>query len=450
VQSVKQAEGDAVMRPHGFAIQQCFAAALVAIAVTLASDFAVALDPSTREARVETLAAITARLRTNFYSQDVLNRVDIEALSTARRDDLVNAPTDAEFAAGINALLGELKVSHTGFLTPDDVDYYVLADVFRNSRPMAPLLEQAFGAGVRPWFAGVGLFTARIDGRHHADLVLDGSPADKAGLRVGDEIVSVNDGPYTQIAAFRGRLGETVKLGVRRTADGEVQVIPVEVIKIVPEQAFREAMLSSARVIEAGAHRIGYVHVWAVRGDETVSGFGEALGRLRRADGGQHGRQPPLTHLIIDLRGKIGGDPTAVRGILDRLAPRGPHVTSKGQGASAYRPPRTFKGHTTVLIDHHTRSAGEILAYALKAQGIGTLIGTRTATAVTAGAAFPLPGRNILYVAIQALEVDGVDLEGRGVEPDILVDRPRPYAKGADPVLDAAVNHVMKGVGGGE
>lgn len=437
------------MRPHMNSRLRVFIAAAV-LAVTLASTVVAAFDPTTREARIETLAAITARLRTNFHSQDVLNRVDFEALSTARRDNLVNAPTDAEFATGVNALLGELKVSHTGFLTPDDVDYYVLADVFRNSRSMAPLLEQAFGAGSRPWFAGIGLFTTRVDGRHHVDLVLDGSPADKAGLRVGDQIVSVNDGPYTPVAAFRGRLGETVKLGVRRTANGEVQQIPVEVIKIVPEQAFREAMLSSARVIDAGANRIGYVHVWAVRGEETVSGFGEAIGRLRRGDGAQHGRQPALTHLIVDLRGRIGGDPTAVRGILDRLAPRGPHVTSKGQGASAHRPPRTFKGHTTVLIDHHTRSAGEILAHALKSQGIGTLVGTRTATAVTAGAAFPLPGRNILYVATQALEVDGVDLEGRGIDPDILVERPLPYAQGADPVLDAAVNHIMKGVGGGE
>ncbi len=420
------------------------------MAIALLPRFAVAFDAATREARQETLAAITARLRASFYSQDVLNRVDLETLTTVRRGDLLGRATDAAFAQGVNALLSELKVSHTGFLTPDDADYYVLADVFRNSKAMAPLLEQAFGAGARPWFAGIGVFTTLVENRHHVDLVLDGSPADKAGLRVGDEIVSVNDGPYTAIAAFRGRLGETVRLGLRRIVGGQISTIPVEVVKIVPEQAFREAMLASARVIEAGAHRIGYVHVWAVRGEDTVSGFGEAIGRLRRGDGTQHGRQPPLTHLIIDLRGKIGGDPTAVRGLLDRIAPRGPHVTAKGQGASAHRPPRSFKGNATVLIDHHTRSAGEILVHALKSQGIATLIGTRTATAVTAGAAFPLPGRNILYVAVQALEIDGQDLEGRGVEPDIVVERPLPYAQGADPVLDAAVDHIMKGVGGGE
>jgi carboxyl-terminal processing protease len=49
-----------------------------------------------------------------------------------------------------------------------------------------------------------------------------------------------------------------------------------------------------------------------------------------------------------------------------------------------------------------------------------------------------MPADLILYVAVQGLEFDGGPLEGVGVTPDHRVERPLPYAAGADPVLDAA------------
>jgi carboxyl-terminal processing protease len=51
-----------------------------------------------------------------------------------------------------------------------------------------------------------------------------------------------------------------------------------------------------------------------------------------------------------------------------------------------------------------------------------------------------MPGDLLLYVAVSGLEFDGKPLEGAGVTPDQRVERPLPYAAGADPVLDAAVN----------
>jgi carboxyl-terminal processing protease len=440
------------MRPRWRTMRALPAAILLAFALALGPMAAGAREALSRDGRAEVYAAVVAGIRARFHSQTELDRLAWEKLAGERRPRVLDAASDTAFAAEINALLGELKISHTGFLTPDDVDYYVLLDVFRNTPQIKTLVEQTFGENTRPWFAGIGVFTRQVEGRHHVDLVLEGSPADRAGVRVGDEIVSVGSEAYTPVEAFRGKAGETVRIGVRRAAGGEVAQIPIEATRIVPGQAFREAMLASARVIEAGAQRIGYVHVWAVRGDEIVTAFNEAVDKLAGGEGRRQGgaRRTPLTHLIVDLRGKIGGDTTAVRGFMSRLAPQGPQVTPKGASAMAQRPPRTFKGHTIALIDRHTRSAAEILAHGIKSQGIGPLIGTRTATAVTAGAAFPMPGRNLLYVAVQALEIDGVDLEGQGVVPDVVVERPLPYAQGADPVLDAALDHIMKGVGGGE
>ncbi len=80
-----------------------------------------------------------------------------------------------EAARRINALLAELKTSHTGLLTPDDVDYYILMAVFGGaSMPQEEFDDRFWGAGVT--YAGIGIFSVRIDGRDFVDAVLEGSP----------------------------------------------------------------------------------------------------------------------------------------------------------------------------------------------------------------------------------------------------------------------------------
>ena len=55
-----------------------------------------------------------------------------------------------------------------------------------------------------------------------------------------------------------------------------------------------------------------------------------------------------------------------------------------------------------------------------------------------------MPGDLLLYVAVVGHEHDGQRLEGVGVTPDHHVERPLPYAAGADPVLDVAVDLLAK------
>ena len=57
-------------------------------------------------------------------------------------------------------------------------------------------------------YAGIGIFSVRIDGRDFVDAVLEGSPADRAGLKVGDEILSVDAALYHPIRSFRGKIGD--------------------------------------------------------------------------------------------------------------------------------------------------------------------------------------------------------------------------------------------------
>jgi C-terminal processing protease CtpA/Prc len=99
----------------------------------------------------------------------------------------------------------------------------------------------------------------------------------------------------------------------------------------------------------------------------------------------------------------------------------------------------SFRGRTAVLIDHHTRSAGELLANSLKAARIGPLIGTTTAGHVLATQIEVVAGDHVLQLPVSRPEADGLVLEGKGVDPDMIVEQALPYSAGADAVLEAAL-----------
>lgn len=388
------------------------------------------------------LDAVTEAIQKNFWDKQRLAAVDWPNLAAEARKDIVAAPNLEEAAHRVNALLGKLRMSHTGFLTPDDIDYYILLSVFGGAGMPTEQFDGMFwGAGVT--YAGIGHFSARIDGRDFVDLLLEGSPAARAGLKVGDEIVAVDGAPHHQIRSFRGKVGSEVRIGVRRTRDGPVETVPVKVMAIAPLHAFREATRASARIIERDGRRIGYVHVWASVGDESGNALQSAMHKLgvsaqperSKRGAGRQDDLPPLDGLIVDMRGKIGGTATTAARYLDLLDPRGPLLVPRNKGRSS----ASLRGRTAVLIDHHTRSTAELFVHAYKREKQGPLVGTRTAGAVSAARAFAMPGGNLLYVAVSGLEVDGDVLEGPGVAPDVEVARPLPYAQGADPVLDAAV-----------
>ena len=373
--------------------------------------------------------AVVEAIDKSFWDRERLAETGWLQQAGAVRPDVVAAASLQDAAVRINAFLGLLRMSHTVLLTRDDVEYYILKSVFGNP--------------VR--FAGIGMFSVRIAGRDFVDAVLEGFPADRAGLKVGDEIVSVDGAPYHPVRSFRGKVGRQAAVAIRRSEGGDTRTLSAEIVSIEPLEAFADAMRSSARMIEHDGRRIGYMHVWAsTAGMEGV--FAETLAKLglirerRQRQLGSSVAAPDA--LIVDMRGKIGGTSTVAARYLELIDPRGPNIVSRGPKPAPWG--RFMRGRNAVLIDHHTRSTGELFVHAYKRERQGPLIGTRTAGAVSAGWGVAMPGDTLLHVATTGLEVDGEILEGVGVAPDIEVQRPIPYANGHDPVIDAAVAELVR------
>ena len=348
-----------------------------------------------------------------------MHGLDWSAVRDRYTPEAARAASRQQLASVINAMLGELKASHTHYYTPDDPEYYQLADIFvgglrRNG------WDRAFPSG-RVSYPGVGVLLSGDSGaRNLVTGVIDGAPAKQAGLRVGDEIVTADGSPFEPVASFRDKVGKRVVLSLRRA--GTPMDVPVTPADLEPHKMFLDGLNDSARLMEANGRRIGYVHVWSYASYAYQRALEHLIseGVLRDADA-----------LIWDLREGWGG---AVPEYLDLFNARAPTMqVMDRQGDKEFENVK-WRKPVAMLVNGATRSGKEVLAYGFKKYRLGEVIGTRTEGAVLAATAF-LVGGGLLLLAVDDVWVDGERLEGVGVTPTIEVQQ----EPGKDTQLDRAV-----------
>jgi carboxyl-terminal processing protease len=379
------------------------------------------------------LEEVWRTVRDRFYDPS-LHGLDWRAVRRHYEPAYLAAQSDEARVALINAMLSELGASHTGLYTREDPAYYQLADIF-SGKLRRDGLHRVFPSG-EVTYPGIGAFT-RIDGQGRTFItgVVDGTPAARAGLLVGDEILAADDMPFRPIGSFRGKVGAPVALTVRRFADGprfDLSVVPEE---IRPNRMFLQGMEASARIIEgARGVRIGYVHVWSYAG----GAFQRALERLIA-----EGPLKQADALVWDLRDGWGG---AEPHYLDLFNARAPSMQLTNRIGETAALNVKWRKPVAMMINSGTRSGKEILAYGFKKYALGEIIGTPTAKAVLAATAFLMSDGSLLLVAVDDVRVDGERLEAVGVTPTIEVLFDTVYAAGKDPQLDRAVEVLSRAV----
>jgi carboxyl-terminal processing protease len=204
--------------------------------------------------------------------------------------------------------------------------------------------------------------------------------------------------------------GERLRLAYRRAGGEAARQLEASADRA---STALDSTRGSVRMLGRTAPSVGYIHLWNLLSPETVKIFERALsGELRSA-----------RSLVLDLRGRGGQVP-----VLTAIAKR---VEEDG------RP-------TAVLIDDLARSAKEVLAYMLKGKKNITLVGDTTAGAVRAAGYVTFDSQVRVMLPVNArIQIErltgGIDLEGRGVRPDVFVDFQLPYLAGRDPILERAI-----------
>ncbi|HYN48864.1 MAG TPA: S41 family peptidase [Candidatus Nanopelagicales bacterium] len=200
---------------------------------------------------------------------------------------------------------------------------------------------------------------------------IDGSPAERAGLRSGDVITAVDgrsvDGETLDeaIARIRGPKGTEVVLAVVRD-DGAPFEVAIVRDTIVSRQV-------ETRELAGGS--VTYVRV-AGFSDNAARQFESAI-RAARDTG--------VTKFVVDLRDNPGGYVTAARSIASQFIGEGPLFWEEAADGTQVATNAERGGAATgaeirmaVLVNGGSASASEIVAGALQDTGRGTLVGEKT------------------------------------------------------------------------
>lgn len=367
-------------------------------------------------------------VRKDFYNPRELT--EFEALVKRQAPRAVAAPNTAtppeEDASGkIDALLTSLHCSHTRRYTPDQLEYYEALDTYGRVT-MSRRIEELFPKTKAVSYAGIGVATRQANGQSFVAYVYDGSPAQRAGLAVGDELVTVDGKPFAPIASFSGKAGRRVEIRLRRQRNGATTTVSVPVEAIQPSAMFESAIRESVRVITRSKWRFGYVRLWTFAGESIRSLLAKVLSSdpISGTDG-----------LVLDLRGRWGGAPPDAG---EMFVGRTPHMELIDASGKVLPVNVRWRRPLVAIIDEGTRSGMEILAYSLKGGGI-PLIGAKTAGDVIGGKAYLLADNSLMLLAVMDVRIDGKRLEGIGVHPTVPVPFDIRYAAGRDPRLDRAL-----------
>jgi len=335
------------------------------------------------------------------------------------RPKAIAAEDHESFAEIINRMLAELKTSHTRYFTKWDPGYYTVQVVFGN-----PDVHRS----------GIGVVTKRIEGRHYVIAALHSSPAEEAGIISGDWLVETDGLPFHPIRSFFNKTGRETELIVQRgPLESSRKILKVTPVDMQEKDRLGNDSYASLKTIEYRGHRFAYVRLWWLRGTEMKNTLEFGIHRANETEG-----------IIIDIRDGYGGD-MGYEFIAPFLQYGLGEVTVESKGRK-----QTFKSiagcdkPVVVLINSGSRSGKEVLAYLFKKTGRGVLVGERTAGYVTGGRKKEISSDTFLYYGAANMLIDGMLLEGVGVEPDIEVPFDIRFAAGKDIQLERAKDEMVR------
>ncbi|MDP9406000.1 MAG: S41 family peptidase [Actinomycetota bacterium] len=270
-------------------------------------------------------------------------------------------------------------------------------------------------------FSGVGLVLEEKPAGVTVVTVLEGAPAARAGVEVGERIVSVDgkdvrDLPIDVIVdRVKGDAGTEVTLGLAGGSAGRREITLTRERIDVPN--------IESRLLDDGGGYVKLLQFSSDSGDRVRKAVDDLV------DAGARG-------IVLDLRGNPGGLLPEAVNVASVFIEEGPIVSVREREAA----PKTLTARgdareslpLVVLVDKGSASASEIVAGAVQDAGRGTIVGQPTFGKGTVQTIQELTaGGGLKFTTAEYFTPSGDSIEGVGVRPDEVVE-------GADAQLSAA------------
>ena len=330
-----------------------------------------------------------------YHKLNIFTRV----LSYVENNYVEDVDQDKLIYGAIKGMLDTLD-PHTSFMTPDQY------------RDMKSETTGQFG--------GVGIEVEVRDQVLTIMATLEGTPAAKAGLQTGDQILKIEDLTTHNltiddaIGRMRGKRGQPVKLTVGRKAWKEPRTVTLvrDLIKI-------ENVTSN--LLEPG---YGYVHIkqFTENADRELE---TALDVLEHdSPGGK------LRGLVFDLRNNPGGLLDQAVRIADQFIEQGLIVRTEGKGGRIIDEEKahlrgTRSGFPIIcLVNGGSASASEIVAGALQDHNRALIMGTQTFGKGSVQTVIELDDGSALKLTIARYYTpSGRSIQEHGITPDVIVEK---------------------------
>ncbi|GAB3924850.1 S41 family peptidase [Mucilaginibacter myungsuensis] len=295
-------------------------------------------------------------------------------------DDLQGGTLANPFAKGdkLERTIRLVKEKYVDTINMEKYEGDAINNLLQNLDPhslyLPPQQAQSINEKLEGGFTGIGIEFQLLRDTMVITLVYPQGPADKAGIKTGDRVLTIANRPFsgTKLTfekinnTLRGEKNTPIDLGIA-PADGSTDFKRCIVTR-------GPVSLSSLDAAYMATDDVGYIKLSKFAAT-SESDFRSALSRLK-IEG--------LKKLIVDLRGNGGGYLSAATSLADHFLPKGKLIVyTKG-----VHEPRTDyfatdsglfeQGNLAVLIDESSASASEILAGCLQDQDRGTIIGRRS------------------------------------------------------------------------
>ena len=286
------------------------------------------------------------------------------------------------------------------------------------------LMEQTSGT-----FVGIGVVISPVEDENLITVVapMEGSPAEKSGIKPGDKILKVNGEDVSSkqmdkaLTLIKGEEGTTVNITIKRNN----QVLDFDVK--------REKIINKTIEYKVIDDNIGYVKIYSFD-EHTYKDFTKALDKLEAKN---------IKGLVIDLRDNPGGLLNICEDIADEILDQNQVIVSVKNNKEKSKEyvsdnKKQLDLPIALLINSGSASASEILTGAIVDNGKGIAVGTTTfGKGLVQTVRQMRDGTGFKLTTAQYYTPSGAYINGKGIKPTI-------EEKDEAKQLDVAVDWIKK------